>query len=129
MRVYIYDIDGFLAGEMDVDPMGPLPSRSTSSPPPEVSANQVACFVGNQWVAIEEADAKRMKDERLVLQEAEQAQFVRQQRTDKLKSSDWTQLPDAPVNQQAWANYRQQLRDVTAQAGFPWTIEWPTQPE
>jgi hypothetical protein len=60
--------------------------------------------------------------------DAEQAKAVRQQRGEKLKDSDWTQVADAPVDQAVWAEYRQSLRDVTTQAGFPWTIEWPTQP-
>jgi hypothetical protein len=58
----------------------------------------------------------------------EQATAVRQQRTDKLKDSDWTQVLDAPVDQTAWATYRQQLRDISSQAGFPWEVQWPTQP-
>jgi hypothetical protein len=61
--------------------------------------------------------------------DAEQAKSVRQQRGEKLKDSDWTQVADAPVGQAAWATYRQALRDVTGQLGFPWTITWPTQPE
>ena len=61
--------------------------------------------------------------------DAEQAKSVRQQRGEKLKDSDWTQVADAPVDQAAWATYRQALRDVTGQQGFPWTITWPTQPE
>jgi hypothetical protein len=60
--------------------------------------------------------------------DAEQAKSVRQQRGEKLKESDWTQVADAPVDQAAWAEYRQALRDVTAQSGFPWTIDWPVQP-
>lgn len=36
---------------------------------------------------------------------------MRNQRNELLKQSDWTQLEDAPVNKQAWAAYRQQLRD------------------
>jgi hypothetical protein len=31
-----------------------------------------------------------------------------------LKESDWTQLPDAPVDREAWATYRQALRDFPA---------------
>jgi hypothetical protein len=61
--------------------------------------------------------------------DAEQAKSVRTQRGDKLKDSDWTQVSDAPVDKAAWATYRQALRDVTQQSGFPWTITWPTQPE
>ena len=60
--------------------------------------------------------------------DAEQANAVRQQRGEKLKDSDWTQVADAPVDKAAWATYRQALRDVTTQTGFPWTINWPTQP-
>jgi hypothetical protein len=60
--------------------------------------------------------------------DAEQAKSVRQQRGEKLKDSDWTQVIDAPVDQAAWATYRQALRDVTGQEGFPWTITWPEQP-
>ena len=60
--------------------------------------------------------------------DAEQAKSVRQLRNDKLKDSDWTQVADAPVNVATWATHRQALRDVTAQAGFPWTIVWPDAP-
>jgi len=72
--------------------------------------------------AEQEAEYKAVKD-------AEQATSVRQQRGEKLKDSDWTQVADAPVDKAAWATYRQALRDVTGQEGFPWTITWPTQPE
>jgi hypothetical protein len=58
-----------------------------------------------------------------------QAKSVRAQRNAKLTASDWTQVADAPVDKQAWATYRQALRDITAQAEFPWGVQWPTQPE
>ena len=61
--------------------------------------------------------------------DAEQAKSVRQQRGEKLKDSDWTQIADSTADKAAWATYRQALRDVTGQEGFPWTITWPTQPE
>jgi len=81
---------------------------------------------GETTAAEQEAAYKAMKD-------AEQAKSVRTQRGEKLKECDWTQvadaLLDAPVDKAAWATYRQALRDVTAQTGFPWTIDWPTQPE
>jgi len=62
---------------------------------------------------------------------AEQALQIhgqRQARNLLLTGSDWTQVADAPVDAAAWALYRQALRDVTAQAGFPWTIDWPVAP-
>lgn len=49
-------------------------------------------------------------------------------RNELLEKSDWTQLPDVPVDKKAWASYRQKLRDITLQAGFPSSIEWPVAP-
>lgn len=46
-----------------------------------------------------------------------------------LVNSDWTQLPDVPLaTKEAWTIYRQQLRDISTQVGFPTQIEWPTKP-
>lgn len=70
-----------------------------------------------------------MDAEGIAATDAAQAAAVRSDRNTKLSASDWTQVEDAPVDKAAWATYRQALRDVTAQEGFPWAIIWPTQPE
>ena len=54
---------------------------------------------------------------------------VRSDRNRLLAESDWTQIADAPINKSTWATYRQALRDITSQAGFPHNIVWPTKPE
>lgn len=56
------------------------------------------------------------------------ARQARMQRNWLLQASDWTQVADAPVNQTAWADYRQELREVPQQPGFPQTINWPEIP-
>jgi hypothetical protein len=61
--------------------------------------------------------------------QARQASIVRRDRNNRLTESDWTQIDDAPVDKQAWAAYRQALRDLSTQIGFPWEVTWPTQPE
>lgn len=53
---------------------------------------------------------------------------IREYRNALLTSSDWTQVADAPVDQAAWATYRQALRDVPEQEGFPASVVWPTPP-
>lgn len=56
---------------------------------------------------------------------------ARQQRDRMLAASDWTQVADVPLTieqRAAWATYRQALRDVPEQAGFPDVIEWPVAP-
>lgn len=54
---------------------------------------------------------------------------VRAERDRRLAKTDWTQLPDVPLaTKEAWAAYRQALRDVTGQSGFPQNVEWPREP-
>ena len=72
-------------------------------------------------VAEQEAEYKAIKD-------AEQAKSVRQSRDAKLAECDWTQVADSPVDKEVWATYRQALRNVPTQEGFPWTITWPDAP-
>lgn len=52
---------------------------------------------------------------------------VRQKRDAMLRDTDFTQLNDSPKNKQAWAAYRQELRDITKQAD-PFNVAWPTPP-
>jgi hypothetical protein len=56
------------------------------------------------------------------------AAAIRAERDRLLRNSDWTQVADAPVDQEAWAIYRQALRDVPDQIGFPGAVEWPAEP-
>jgi len=49
-------------------------------------------------------------------------------RNAQLATSDWTQLPDAPVDKAAWATYRQALRDLPAQGGPADEAEFPVAP-
>ena len=60
--------------------------------------------------------------------DADAAASVRTQRDDKLKATDWTALSDVTMTAEM-TTYRQALRDVPAQAGFPSTITWPTSPQ
>ena len=79
-------------------------------------------FIDGETTAVEQEAAYRaMKD-------AEQAKSVRATRDEKLKATDWTQVADAPVDKTVWATYRQALRDLTKESGFPWDMEWPTEP-
>lgn len=74
--------------------------------------------------AEQEAAYKASKD-------ADQAKSVRTSRDDKLKETDWIVIKNLELNANipgAWEVYRQALRDIPTQAGFPWTITWPTQP-
>ena len=69
--------------------------------------------------------------------DAEQAKSVRADRDRKLAECDWVTLKAIDASNdnlgiqlpQVWMTYRQALRDITAQDGFPWNVVWPTKPE
>jgi hypothetical protein len=61
--------------------------------------------------------------------ELDLAMAERDARNQKLVATDWTQLPDVPeATRNAYTAYRQALRDVPAQEGFPNDIVWPVAP-
>jgi hypothetical protein len=72
-------------------------------------------YDNKQWVENEEVAKERCLEKRKQL----------------LLDSDWTQLPNGPFTseqQTAWATYRQALRDITDQAGYPLNVTWPQKP-
>lgn len=60
------------------------------------------------------------------------AEGARAQRDALLSACDWTQMVDSPLSEEekaAYQTYRQALRDVPQQEGFPETINWPEEPK
>lgn len=60
--------------------------------------------------------------------------FVRDQRNMLLTQSDWTDTLSAKTRlgdelYNAWQTYRQALRDVSLQEGFPFNVVFPTPPQ
>ena len=55
---------------------------------------------------------------------------VRARRDELLRLSDYTQVGDSshPGTKEEWRTYRQALRDIPQQSGFPNTITWPNEP-
>jgi hypothetical protein len=119
------------------DPVLEGPQAQTT-PPYEISVRDGVVEVDGQWfthysvgpVFTDNDDATAAEQEAAYRQrlDDEQAERVRADRNQRLADCDWTQLSDAPVDELAWAVYRQQLRDVTTQTGFPWDVVWPDSP-
>jgi hypothetical protein len=105
---------------------GPQP---TLIPPYQYAQRDGVVEVNGQWfthyIAVTpDADQKAAMD-------AAQGDVVRAERNSRLAACDWTQLIDSPLDPDgrgAWQLYRETLRMVPQQQGFPWTIEWPPQP-
>jgi hypothetical protein len=105
-----------------------FPVAPTEPPAADYTINleRTAVKQGGSWV--EEWIATPATPEQIAKRTEAKATEVRQQRNALLADCDWTQLPDSPADHEAWAAYRQELRDVTAQEGFPWDVTWPEAP-
>ena len=85
-------------------------------------------ILGPVFANTEDATAVEQEAAYKAQKDAEFAANARNQRDTLLTQTDWTQVADAPVDKAAWATYRQALRDVPQQIGFPTTITWPVKP-
>ena len=112
-----------LAAEFGVFLVSPTPQPADRY---NINLTRTASKQGANWAEqwVETPATPEQITERTAVKEAE----VRQQRNQLLSNCDWTQLPDAPVLRATWTTYRQQLRDVTGQSGFPWEVVWPVAP-
>ena len=73
-----------------------------------------------------------MDDDAKAAKDAEVAKGVRTTRDRLIAETDWIVIKNLELNQNVpgiWEVYRQNLRDVPAQAGFPHNVTWPTKPE
>ena len=79
--------------------------------------------------AEEEAQCDAEEAEYAAGADARKAAEVRKARNTKLAATDWTQAADVPqAVKDSYVSYRQALRDVPSQSGFPNQVVWPTQP-
>ena len=89
--------------------------------------SQVAPYVENNEVFTVQVES--LTEDEIASATSNKASQMRSSRNRLLAECDWTQISDATVDKAIWATYRQELRDISSQAGFPWEITWPTQPE
>jgi hypothetical protein len=141
-RIWTEEICNFLG----IDPVLEAPAPTPSGEYKSVSRNGVTQDALGNWVfAWVERDmfADYVDDEGVTVtkasqeeaytarKDAEAATAVRAERDKLIASCDWMAIKafeGGTTVSTEWANYRQALRDVPLQAGFPWTVEWPTQP-
>lgn len=115
-----------IAADSDVYPVTPA-----EQPAPDHTLNfdRVAVLRDGAW--IEEWTSTPATAEEIAERSALQSQGIRSLRNDLLAQSDWTQLADSPLDadgKAAWALYRETLRMIPQQTGFPWNVDWPPTP-
>lgn len=85
-------------------------------------------FLNNELVKMTEEEIAQAKILAVEYEDHILPQDVRNQRDRLLSATDWMALSDNTMTP-AWAAYRQALRDITEQEGFPYSVIWPTKPE
>jgi hypothetical protein len=81
---------------------------------------------GGQWFIL--PTVRELSAAQIAERDASLAAGVRSERDMLLAQTDWTALCDVIINAEMLA-YRQALRDITLQVGFPNNVTWPTKPE
>lgn len=115
-----------LLSEWGVYPVRTLDKPNFDNSTQKLKLHTDISFVDGEWTL--GWDILDKSTEELENEQSKIVKFYRSERDRFLKESDWTQLPDAPVNAAAWASYRQELRDITDQEGFPENTIWPDPP-
>jgi Phage tail assembly chaperone protein len=117
-----------LVEELGLDPV-------FETPAPTVTRYQTAYKDGVEQVAgkwVWKWSISEMDDEAKAAKDEEAAKAVRADRDKRIAETDWIVIKNLELNQNVpgvWEVYRQELRDVPAQAGFPHEITWPSKPE
>lgn len=122
----------FPEGELSAEILaayGVVKVQPTATPEVEYTKNvKQASPVKQGDIYVQSWEVVDASEEEVQFRTEGKATEVRFERDRLLALSDWTQVSDAPVDQAAWATYRQALRDITSQEGFPFSVTWPSKP-
>jgi hypothetical protein len=110
---------------------GVYPVTPAEQPAPDHTLNfdRIAVLRDGTW--FEEWTSTPATPEEIAERTTAQAQGMRYERNELLARCDWTQLTDSPLDaddKAAWALYRETLRMIPQQTGFPWNVNWPPTP-
>jgi len=110
---------------------GVVPVKPTQQPADNYLTNleRTAVKQGPDW--LEKWTETPATPEQITERTDAKAADVRSERNQYLAACDWTQLADSPLDadtKSAWALYREALRMLPEQTGFPWNVQWPPQP-
>lgn len=114
--VYLYEKKtGAYVGPYDATDGDPEGTFTEEKPPIIAADDKIACFRKGKWETVLANDLSQIAEALM-------------KRDHLLAASDWTQVEDSQVDKTKWSEYRQSLRDLTKQEGFPAKVEWPKMP-
>lgn len=103
-----------------------LPAPSFDSWTHYLEYNPVPVLQDGKWVSV--PTVYELTQDQIDIRDASLAEGIRAERDALLAATDWMALSDVTMSG-AWATYRQALRDITSQEGFPASVDWPAKPE
>ena len=115
-------IDEPLQEEFGIDMIFEGPQKQGPPPYSQTYRDGIECIKGKWYTkySIRQKDKKQIDDN--------WAENIRKRRDQLIKESDWRAVSDRKL-EPAWKRYRQALRDITKQEGFPHDVEWPVDPD
>jgi hypothetical protein len=110
---------------LNIDPVVQAEQPSYNRATQQTELNTFATLIEGEWT--QEWTIVDMTMEEIQANNLVTSEIIKNRRNALLEQSDWTQVIDAPVDQAAWATYRQALRDITLHANFPYlqASDWP----
>jgi hypothetical protein len=109
---------------------GVYPVVSTAEPSYNAATQRLVwgtpVLTNGQWTHTWQTVALSTEEQQNIKQAKEND--IRNERNRLLAETDWRFRSDMNPSQ-AWIDYCQALRDITVQAGFPWSVTWPSKPE
>ena len=119
------EISNDMLAEYGVYPVStdPIPAHDSSTQRVQKSTNPV--LRNGEWVITK--SVVQLTADQIASREITAAKIARATRTELLQETDWCACSDVTMSAEM-TTYRQALRDVPAQEGFPYNITWPTKP-
>lgn len=120
-----YESNYELLATFDVYPVVVAPKPAFDEKTHYVKRQSEPMLVAGVWTV--GWDIISLSEEALLLSQQDSEKFLREERDRFLQATDWMALSDTTLTQE-WAAYRQALRDLTDQPGFPHDVVWPSPP-
>lgn len=109
-----------------VYPVGYEPAPTYDPATQKMIVSSEPLLINGSWVLTKSIVDKTA--EQITNDTAVKASQIRSLRDSRIAQTDWCALSDVTMSAEM-AAYRQALRDIPAQEGFPYTVTWPNKPE
>ena len=115
-------IDEPLQDQFGIDMIFEGPQKQGPPPYSQTYRDGIECIKGKWYTkySIRQQDKEPIDEQR--------AEGIRMRRDNLIKESDWRAVSDRELEPE-WKEYRQALRDISNQKGFPHEVKWPTDPD